>query len=181
MRKAIISLALMLVVSLSASAQRTMARHGEISCTGTLLFDSFGAGVSGGVYTLGGYWEGGASLVRHTAGLSSGEILPYSHAVAYGGFNQRLFATFDRMVNLYVGGGVFCGLEEIDPTETLPESIVTGMDKEVFLYGLYGKAEAEVFLTGHIAVAPFFKLPYCLSSQVYSTLFEAGLSLRYNF
>lgn len=181
MKKTIVSLVFLLSFTILASAQRTMAGHAQMSGSGTFLFDSMGAGLSGGVYTLGGYWEGGAEVIFHQTGLSSGEVLPYVHSSAHGGFNQRIFSTTDRMVNLYVGGGAFFGLEEIDPNDTIPSSVVTDLEKESVIYGLYAKAEAEVFLTGHIAFAPFVRVPYNVSAQVYSVLYEAGVSLRYNF
>ena len=182
MKKATISLVFAVFLScVPLFAQRTMAGHAELSGSGTMAFDSFGASLSCGIYTLGGFWDGGFSLVNHEAELSSGEILPYVHAAAFGGYNQRIIATSDRRFGLYAGAGVFIGYEMIDPRETVSPDVVTGLEDETVIYGLYAKAEVEAFLTGHVALVPFVKVPYCLSSQVYSVLYEAGVSLRYNF
>lgn len=161
-----------------ASAQRTMPGRFSVAVNGCFNGSSVSAEAFFGQYTLGGYWEAGLLANDYGWPLSVSGRLQYDQLAVAGGYQFRLAATRDRAVNLYGGGGVFAGLEFVDPFRSLPEYYVLPIDSQAFLYGLYVKTTAEFFIGRCFAFVLEASLPLAFSSQLSMINYAVGGGIK---
>lgn len=164
----------------TASAQRTQS--GQSSLRASLLYNGLSVGAEAFYeqYTLGGYWTVGGSGNHYMAGLSSGNTLDYLHALAQGGYMFRLAGTRSRNLSFYTGGGVLAGVEVLDPLASLPGHIILPNAKYAFLYGLYGQAAVELFVSGRLAIALTASAPASFGSGVAVVNWNVGVGMKLN-
>lgn len=132
-------------------------------------------------YTLGGFWEAGLMGCDYRTSLSTGHTLRYDNVLAAGGYLFRLAGTRSRRLNLYGGGGVFAGVELLDPLGRIPGYIDLGQNHVAFQYGLYAHGMAEVFLGRRLALVVSGRTPVNFSSGIRHFHWQAGLGLKYLF
>ena len=166
------------LLSFPASAQRTMS--GQPSLHISVLYNGPSACAEAffSQYTLGGYWQAGLEGKHYSTSISTGGKLDYIHTVASSGYMYRVAGTRNRLLNLYMGGRVFMGVEMTDPFHTLPSHISTGLKDYSFLYGLVPRMDVEVFFTRRCAFLLSAGLPINFSSKISWLHYEAGVGLK---
>ena len=164
----------------TASAQRTMS--GQPSLRVSLLYN--GLSVSAGAfyeqYTLTGFWQTGVQGNLYKTKLSTGDALDYIHALAQGGYLFRLTGTRSRSLSLYAGGGAQVGIEVLDVWRRLPYYLDLGKSRYAFIYGLYGTAVLEWFVSPRWAVILQSGAPVTFGSAVGAFHWNAGIGLKWN-
>lgn len=102
----------------------------------------------------------------YRAVLTTGDPLEYDHLAVAGDFMFRIAATRNRQLTLYTGAGVFAGLETLDPFHRLPDYLALPVPGKNFLYGIYGKASAELYLGTRFAFTLAASVPLTFSSKL---------------
>ncbi len=162
----------------SAYAQRTMNKQCSISGCGSFNGVSWGTELDVSGYTLAGLWYGGVRFNDYRIGLSSGDDMHYGHLTGNGGYMFRIAGTRNRCVNLYVGGGIFCGIEIIDPLKDLRESLVTDLNRIAFLYGLEVRMLGEFFVSRTVALTLSGIIAPNFSSQIGWFNYNIGTGIK---
>lgn len=169
-------------------AQRTSARSyfADASVGMTITAVPSGAGkIAFGQYLIRGYWKAYAQVsdYKHLISETSGKV--YDHAAWHVGGEgmYRLFGSYNRSVNLYVGGGVFLGCNQYSAFMPHPEGFSTTLPAAEFICGVTPGIELEVYLTRRLAVIADARLPFTLCSSYPGDWYNYGFSagLRYNF
>jgi len=161
-----------------ASAQRTMS--GQPSLHISVLYNgpSVCADAFFSRYTLGGFWHVGVEGKQYNVPVSTGGILDYIHTVVSSGYMYRVAGTRNRLVNYYMGGRVFMGVEMVDPFRRLPAYLSTGLKDYSFLYGLSPRMDLEIFISRRCAFLLSVGLPINFSSRLGWFHYEAGLGFK---
>lgn len=168
----------------SAHAQRTMRGQVFVDLAGGW---PVGAAVSGGCYTLPGYWRAGLEALRmreylRLDGTVGDATLDVWQARAQGGYMYRLAAARSRVVSLYGGGTAWVGIESVDPLRQLPDDMLLSIDSgETFVFGATPRLEAELFLGQHVAILVGGQIPVAFLSRIRMTTLQATASLRLAF
>ena len=170
---------LLLFACKPASAQRTISGQPALAFSAHYSGTSVGAEAFFQQYTLGGFWEAGASFLPFIQPLSSGGNLYTCHIAATGGYIWRLAATRSRSCNWYAGAGAFTGIEWLDPFHRLPDYLDLGVSEIRFLYGVYTKTVLELFLSPRFAVLVQGAVPVNFSSVTGYIHWQAGLGLKF--
>lgn len=151
----VLAFVLSLVVSIDATAQRTMkGQHAiGIDVSGRIpnLAD-IGICLNYSQYLLNAYWQVGAFVGNNQIKTDNGLNLEYIDSALCGGYMHRLIATKSRSICLYAGGGAFIGYEFYDPRKDLPANIDTKLPTGNFLYGIFPSIEAAFFVTRQLAL-----------------------------
>lgn len=165
-------------LSFPASAQRTMS--GQPSLHISVLYNgpSVCAEVFFSRYALGGFWHVGVEGKQYNVPVSTGGILDYIHTVVSSGYMYRVAGTRNRLVNYYMGGRVFMGVEMVDPFRRLSAYLSTGLKDYSFLYGLSPRMDLEIFITRRCAFLLSVGLPINFSSRLGWFHYEAGLGFK---
>lgn len=129
-------------------------------------------------YTLAGFWQAGVEGKLYKAAISTGDKLDYIHTVASSGYMCRVAGTRNRVLNLYMGGRVFLGVEMTDPWSRLPDYLDTGLADYKFLYGLTPAVTMELFISTHCAFTLEAALPVNFSSPISNVHYEAGIGFK---
>ena len=170
---------LLLFACKPASAQRTVSGQPTLALSAHYTGTSVGAEAFFQQYTLGGFWEAGASFLPFIQPLSSGDGLYTCHIAATGGYLWRLAATRSRSCNWYAGAGALTGIEWLDPFHQLPDYLDLGISEIRFLYGVYAKTVLELFLSPRFAVLALGAVPVNFSSVNGYVHWQAGLGLKF--
>lgn len=166
------------LLSFPASAQRTMSGQSSLCISALYNGSSVCADVFYEQYTLGGFWQAGLEGKLYHARISTGDTLDYIHTVVSSGYMCRVAGTRNRLLNLYMGGRIFLGVEMTDPWNRLPEYWDTGLADYKFLYGLTPAVAVEIFISNHCAFTLGLALPVNFSSPISNVHYEAGLGLK---
>lgn len=166
------------LLSFPASAQRTMS--GQPSLNISVLYNgpSVCAEAFFSQYTLGGFWQVGIEGKQYNAPISTGGRLDYIHTVVSSGYMYRVAGTRNRLLNYYMGGRVFMGVEMVDPFRRLPAYLSTGLKDYSFLYGLSPRMDLEIFIGRRCAFLLSAGLPINFSSRLGWFHYEAGLGFK---
>lgn len=166
------------LLSFPASAQRTMS--GQPSLHVSVLYNgpSVCAEAFFSQYTLEGYWQAGVEGKAYNVPVSTGGRLDYIHTVVSSGYMYRVAGTRNRLLNYYMGGRVFAGIELTDPWYTLPDYLSTGLPRVSFLYGLSPRIDLEIFFSRHCAFLLSAGIPINFSSGISWIHYEAGLGFK---
>ena len=165
------------------SAQRTMKGQYHIAAEGVVGADSgvpLGGELSFGVYLLDSYMKGWIDVT------SDSIFLPTSHRLGYIPINvgadymHRVAATRSRIVNLYIGGGIFLGWEFYDPRKRVPAYINTGLPDGAFIYGVTPAIDSEFFITRTIALTLWSRSPISISSKTEILKLHLKAGIRIN-
>lgn len=162
----LLTLILLLVAVHPASAQRTLSGQSALGLSARYNGTSVGAEAFFSQYTLNGYWQAGITGDLFDVPLSAGVEMDYLDVSLKGGYAYRLTGARSRSVNLYGGGGVFAGVEWMDPEIKLPGYIDIGLPSVVFLYGIYARAMVEVFMGTRMALTLSGEVPVNFSSKI---------------
>ena len=173
----ILLLTLLLTIQ-PASAQRTMSGQFSLAVSAHYNGSFLGAEAFLSQYTLIGFWEAGVGGDAFTAPLSNGLRLEYADVAARGGYLFRLVGTRNRALNLYAGGGALVGIEAIDPRMRIPSYYDLGLPSIGFLYGLYAKSQAEVFIGRKVALTLGGGLSVNFSSRISHLHPDAELGIK---
>lgn len=181
MRKLTVNIILILslaLLSFPASAQRTMS--GQPSLHTSVLYNgqSVCAEAFYSQYTLNGYWQAGIEGKKYHVPISTGNRLDYIHTLVSSGYMYRVAGTKNRLLNYYMGGRVFMGVELTDPLHALPDYISTGLKPVSFLYGVAPRMDLEVFFSRHCAFLLSAGLPLNFSFKITWFHYEVGLGLK---
>ena len=178
-----------------AHAQRTSEGSSAVtlSFTGAVVAPGLGLSADYTGYLLFGYWRAGINntyrafrAIDDVTGESRGNVW-WSDLTVGGDFMYRLYSGRARVFNVYAGGGVFLGIETIDPFGKAPEGISTGYGaKNTFIYGVSVGVEGEWFflsrLVPNLALSFGVRTPVKIASQIGEHFnLEAYTGLRYNF
>lgn len=155
-----------------------MAGRSTLSIAAKLHDTSFGAEAFYGQYVLAGYWEAGVMADYYRATLTSGGTLEYDHLAVAGDFMFRLASNRFRSLSIYTGAGVFAGLETLDPFHRLPDYLELPVPGKNFLYGIYGKASAELYLGTRFAFTLAASVPMTFSSKLGWLRWNAGAGVK---
>ena len=177
LRNIIVFLSLALL-SFPASAQRTMSRQSSLCISAQYNGTSVCADAFYCQYTLMGFWQAGVEGKHYLANISTGDTLDYIHTVASSGYMCRVAGTRNRVLNLYMGGRIFMGIEMTDPWNNLPEYLDTGLADYRFLYGLTPAILMEIFMSTHCAFTFGASLPVNFSSPISNVHYEAGIGFK---
>ena len=161
-----------------ASAQRTMSGQSSLCISALYNGPSVCADAFYGQYTLGGFWQAGVDGKLYHVRISTGNTLDYIHTVASSGYMCRVAGTRNRLLNLYMGGRIFLGIEMTDPWNRLPEYWDTGLADYKFLYGISPAMCMEIFIGNHFAFTLDAALPINFSSPISNVHYEAGLGFK---
>ena len=166
------------LLSFPASAQRTMS--GQPSLHVSVLYNGPSACAEAffSQYTLGGYWQAGIEGKAYDVPISTGSRLDYIHTAVSSGYMYRVAGTRNRLLNYYMGGRVFMGVEIVDPWKTLPSYVSTGIKPVSFLYGISPRMELEVFFCRKCALLLTAGIPVNFSSNISWIHYEAGLGFK---
>ena len=166
------------LLSFPASAQRTMSGQSSLCISALYNGSSVCADAFYGQYTLGGFWQAGVDGKLYHVRISTGITLDYIHTVASSGYMCRVAGTRNRLLNLYMGGKIFLGVEITDPWKKLPDYLDTGLADVKFLYGLSPAVSMEIFVSHHFAFTVAAALPVNFSSPISNVHYEAGLGFK---
>lgn len=181
------ALAFATVLFLSASlafAQRTVSGTSVIDVSGSVPFTERGFGFSAtyGKYLLDGFWNTGIraeTMVKISPELQNEYDL--LHVFASYERDWRLIASWNRVFNIYGGGGVLLGTEVIDPRNLLKDGEKVATSKASFMYGLCANACAELYLMPYFSVILSVK-PYMVGGSRYGSFYAfASAGLRFSF
>lgn len=178
------ALAILLMVCLDASAQRTMRGQMFLDLEGQY---PLGASVAVGQYTLPGYWQAGVNLLQMREYLRlDGAVdlmnLDTYHLKAEGGYMFRLLSTRSRSFGIYGGAFGWVGIEAVDPLKVLPEDILLNIDKgRSFVFGATPRLEAQLFFGNHIALVIGGEVPIAVRSRIKMFNPQGTAGLRFAF
>lgn len=158
--------AVLLITALPASAQRTISGQPALGLSARYNGSSVGAEAFFSQYTLSGFWDAGLTGDHYTVPVSTGLMLDYAHVAARGGYAFRIVGTRNRCLSFYGGGGIFAGVEWLDPAKSIPSYIDLGMPSVQFLYGIYARVMLEVFLGTRVALTFSGSVPVNFSSKI---------------
>ena len=171
----LLSLALL---SIPASAQRTMSRQSSLCASAYYNGKSVCADAFYCQYTYGGFWQAGLEGKMYNILTSTGDTLDYIHTLVSSGYMFRVAGTRNRLLNLYIGGRLFIGSEISDPWNRLPKYLDLGIAAYNFLYGLTPAVSMEVFISNQCAFTLNAALPVNFSSHISKVHYEAGLGFK---
>ena len=174
---------LLLSVSFSSYAQRTMHRQNHIAAEVVFPYDFStipGGEISWGQYMLSSYWKAWAGLYPDQLVLKTKHSLEYLPIVGGCDYMYRLISTRSRLVNLYCGGGVFLGYEIYDPFKKIPTYIDIQFPEGIFIYGINVNLESEIFLSRTIAFLVGLKMPVVVPSkgEIVRLLIKTGIRIN---
>ena len=162
--KQVLLMAVLALVPVSASAQRTAKGQGMITLTGTY---PLGGELSYGGYLNSSFWEAGAIGLFRTHSLGEVSPMDYAQALAFGDWMYRLAGTRNRVLNLYIGGGAFLGYEFYDPWNKLTEGQKESLSSSgTFLYGILGKLQLQLFLSRSLSILLSAEAPVNFTSPI---------------
>ncbi len=104
--------------------------------------------------------------VRIGGKYANGEYFDHAHFVAYGDWMYRLVGTYDRCLNLYLGGGAFLGCNAYELFHSIPEGVEDQYPKAEFIYGLKPSVELEIFFCPKVAFTLGANFPFTFSSSI---------------
>ncbi len=163
----------------NASAQRTMPNQGSLCIPISWNGTSFGAGALYSRYLSSGYWETGVIANRHLAPTTASVDIEYYRVTVCGGYMQRIAANRRRSFNLYLGGGMFLGVESRDPFSIIPENIEISLAPNAFTFGVYPNLLAEIFISKGVAITLSGSLPIIFSSAFGVINYNTALGLKF--
>ena len=178
---------LLLLGSVPALGQRTSKGESQISLTGSSTLSHWGGELYYGRYLLRGYWLAGAGFHnRIELDAPSGETVHYPRLQARGGYMHRLFGSYSRAFNLYVGGDAFIGVEMLDLFGTLSETTLrayhrSGFNDFQFIYGAAPRVELELFLLPTVALVAGGRAPPTFGSPFPTLGWEVSAGAKLNF
>lgn len=183
---------LLLAGRLDAKTQRTSSGTVFVSAMTGTTFSAFGiATLDAGVYTPTGIVKGSVSMMNIAFGVRGSEGEPlgritFAQSTFGAGYLWRILDSTNRVFGIYGGGGLFIGMESVDPFGTFRKDAMLKFDKSnSFIYGLCGDASLEWFflprIVPNMAAVLGLRLPLTFGSQ--AQLFQPELSagLRFNF
>ena len=170
---------MLLTLAYPASAQRTISGQSTFAFSAHYTGSFVGAEAFYSQYTLGGFWETGATVSPYRYRLFSGDMLGNWHISAAVGYLWRLAASRSRSFNWYAGAGIFAGIEWQDPFGKLPDYIDIGVADIRFLYGIYAKTALEIFLGPRVALLVQGAAPVNFSSFCDNVHWQAGLGIKF--
>lgn len=166
-------LSALLAFSFECSAQRTSNRSVHIGFAQQVSAYSLPSGgmeLNAGMYLLHSYWKAGlmATDFNVMAGgkNTDGEYFDHAHFVAYGDWMYRLVGTYNRCLNLYLGGGIFMGCNAYEVFRPLPETVEKEYPKTEFIYGLKPSIEMEIYFCRRVAFTLGANFPITFSSSL---------------
>lgn len=181
MRLIILSL-LLVALPTQVSAQRTQS--GQSSWILSVSYNGTSAGVETFYqqYTIAGFWEAGLMCNDYSTPLSTGQSLRYDQLGALAGYHYRIAATRSRTFNWYAGGGLYAGIEYLDPFNNIPPYVSLGRNCIQFLYGLYARSGVEWFMGRKVALTVNCIVEVNFSSMIkhFHWRTEAGLKILLN-
>ena len=99
-----------------------------------------------------------------------------------GSWMYRLFGSYGRRFNVYVGAGACLGLNHYEVFRKLPEELSAEFPKVEFIYGAEPALEIEVFPLRRTAVVLGVQSPITLASSLKTDLWHlsASIGIRIN-
>ena len=182
---------ILLLSSPSAWAQRTCTGRGfigENQYLSAYTAPSGGVGLEGGEYLLSSYWKVGIRAVDWNQQLSQAalgdEPVLFDHVLwnLYGGWMQRILATYGRGLNVYLGAMAFVGVNQYEVFRPLPSERKGKFPSAEFVYGAEPAVDIELFLSTHTALVLGVQSPFTFLSSLDTDLWHlsASLGLRIN-
>lgn len=169
----LVVLSLTLADSFECSAQRTSNRSVHIGLAQQISAYSIPSGgldLNAGMYLLHSYWKAGlmATDFNVKAGgiNTNGEYFDHAHFIAYGDWMYRLVGTYNRCLNLYLGGGIFMGANVYELFRPVPDTVEKEYPKSEFIYGLKPSVELEIFFCRRVAFILGANFPFTFSSSL---------------
>ena len=179
MTKLNLTICLLLLLTIQASAQRTMSRQPFVGAD-FIWSGAPSAQIRAGQYLQSSLWEASVSLTQMSKAISTGDRLHLADITVGGDWQWRLVSNRSRSMNLYAGGGVFAGYEVYDPYGRLPDTLDHGLGKGRFIYGISADLSAEIFFCRRIALVLGASTPLMFSSPVGWFRWEASAGIRFN-
>lgn len=175
----------------SARAQRTCTGRafiGENQYLSAYTAPSGGVGLEGGEYLLSSYWKAGVRAVDWNQQLSPAalgdEPVLFDHVLwnLYGGWMQRVLATYGRGLNVYLGAMAFVGVNQYEVFRPLPSERKGEFPSAEFVYGAEPAMDIELFLSTRTALVLGVQSPFTFLSSLDTDLWHlsASLGLRIN-
>lgn len=161
MKRSVVIIALALLLPLSAFAQRTVNGTSIVELAGSVPIADRGAGFSVlyGRYVLDGFWDAGLVADTFVKDFTAPDHSAEYDVVHLSGAYERqwrIISTWNRVFNIYAGGGVFLGVELIDPFNKL-DYRKTGdrvdSSSASFLYGASGAVSAELYILPYVSIS----------------------------
>ena len=181
MKRIILILSILMEVSLSVAAQRTVPGRGAPYAGVSINESSFGIRAGWQGWELWGAWSAGAVNRNYSSMTDSGATLHYSEICAEGNVMARIASARSRVISLYGGGGVFIGDEISDPYRTLPGYIDTGIARNTFIYGVQASLELEVYPLKRLGISLRGTVPLTFGSPMGWIHYEGSVNIHYDF
>lgn len=188
----ITAIILIIANSLSASAQRTSSGKAFVGIhqyASGYAVPSGGLSLEGGQYLLHSYWKAGVRAVDWNQKVAEvldeeGNPVMFDHILwsLSGSWMYRLFGSYGRRFNVYVGAGACLGLNHYEVFRKLPEELSAEFPKVEFIYGAEPALEIEVFPLRRTAVVLGVQSPITLASSLKTDLWHlsASIGIRIN-
>ena len=183
----ITAIILLVANTLSASAQRTSSGKAFLGIhqfVSGYAVPSGGLGLEGGQYLLHSYWKAGVRAVDWNQKVAEtlddeGNPVMFDHILwnLGGSWMYRLFGSYGRRFNIYVGAGAFLGLNHYEVFRKLPDELAGEFPKVEFVYGAEPAVEVEIFPFRHTAVVLGVQSPFTLASSLKTDLWHLSGSL----
>lgn len=173
-----------------AYAQRTAAGLYTVSASALTDFSAVGGEVSLGKNLLYSYMAAGVSLNNNAVTVNTGEGTEFLRSELFFEWMWRPYHTRDRRFDAYVGGDLFIGMETLDPYSRLKADTYQGLknngyQRNVFIYGLAPRFEAEFWFTANLGVFAYERIEVAINSQrdllIGCLSFTGAFGMRYTF
>lgn len=162
---------LLLLLCVSARAQRTSKGIRSVSASASWTVSSFGGELDYGTYLHNSYLFGGLNIAnRAHYNTTISEIVNHQSLEALMGWEWRLYGTRSRVFNIYLGGDVFIGVEMFDLFKNERETTRKiyyneGIKDYKFIFGLSPRVEIEYFVSTTVAITASARAPITFLSQ----------------
>ena len=190
MKKLIIATILIASCGTSLFAQRTSKDQDLFSAAITTNLSAVVVDFSWVKYDKHFYWTAGLmyeNVGKYILDSSIKEAVAFTRLCPEATFMYRLYGTHNRALSLYGGGGLFFGIEFLDPycwltKETYDEMVKkSGYSAARFIYGGFARLELEFFPWRSWAFFVPVSLNLTGNSKCGLTTLNAGFGVRFNY